>query len=141
MRDTFKNPIHCRTLEKGSYLHELRVRSHKLRADVGTEAGGADSAPDPHDYFDSALAFCKAQTAIWYARRHDIPLEYVETTVERDNSEERRGKYRLRVHLDFQGPLSDEQRATLEQIVAACPIHKLMTRVDVDIRTRATVRG
>ncbi|HVU80872.1 MAG TPA: OsmC family protein, partial [Rhodanobacteraceae bacterium] len=114
---------------------ELHTRSHVFRADVGREDGSTDSAPSPHDYFDSALASCKALTAIWYAKRRGIPLERVATRVERDDHAEREGRYRLRVHIDFQGPLTDEQRALLRRAADNCPIHKLMTRAEIEIET------
>ena len=137
MSETFSNTVECATVRANEYPQALHVRSHTLHADVGIESGSTDSAPSPHDYFDSALAACKALTAVWYAKRHDIPLERVTTRVERDDSEERKGKYHLRVHLDFQGPLSGEQRAALERAAAACPIHKLMTRTEIEIETVA----
>jgi len=135
MVDTFSNTVDCTTLDVGAYPQELRTRSHTFRADVGPEAGSADAAPSPHDYFDAALASCKALTAMWYAKRHDIPLERVATRVERDDHAERQGQYRLRVHLDFQGPLTDAQREALKRAAAACPIHKLMTRAEITIET------
>ncbi len=133
MSDIFSNTVDCATLDAGAYPQALRTRSHVFRADVGHEAGSTDSAPSPHDYFDAALASCKALTAMWYAKRHDVPLERVATRVERDDRAERQGQYRLRVHLDFQGPLTDAQREALTRAVAACPIHKLMTRADITI--------
>ncbi|TAN03342.1 MAG: hypothetical protein EPN36_12990 [Rhodanobacteraceae bacterium] len=39
--------------------------------------------------------------------------------------------------LDFQGPLSGAQRTALERAAAACPIHKLMTRTEIEIETVA----
>jgi putative redox protein len=98
-------------------------------------SGSADSAPGPHDYFDAALAACKALTATWYARKNQIPLERVETRVERNDSEERQGKYVLKVRLAFHGPLSDDQRARLYRAAGACPIHKLMTTTEVVVET------
>lgn len=135
MNDTFTNSVHCATIDAGAYPQALHVRAHSLRADVGPEAGSTDSAPSPHDYFDAALASCKALTAMWYAKRHEIPLERVESHVERDDSEERQGKYRLRVRLEFHGPLTDAQREALGRAAGACPIHKLMTRAEITIET------
>jgi len=129
------NVVDCETAQPTEYPQILHTRQHALRADVGPAIGGTDSAPGPHDYFDAALAACKTLTATWYAKRHAIPLERVEAHVERDDSEERRGKYRLKVRLAFHGPLSDEQRDALQRAVAACPIHKLMTTTDVEIET------
>ena len=137
MSEMTPNVVDCGTERAGDYPQVLRIRTHTFRSDVGPESGGSDSAPSPHDYFDAALAACKAQTATWYAKRHDIPLERVESHVERDDSEERKGKYRLRVRLQFHGPLSDEHRAALARAAGACPIHKLMTRTEIEIETLA----
>ena len=111
----------------------VRVRTHELSADMLPESGGKDEGPDPHDYFDAALAGCKNLTALWYAKRNGIPLERVEIDVERDASEERKGKYVLKVRQTFHGPLTDEQREKLHQVVERCPIHKLMATTDVVI--------
>jgi putative redox protein len=135
MSEGTSNTIDCQTERPGEYPQVLRVREHTLRADVGPASGSTDSAPGAHDYFDAALAACKALTGTWYAKRHGIPLERVESHVERDDSDERRGKYRLRVRVAFHGPMTDEQRAALRRAVGACPIHKLMTTTDVEIET------
>jgi len=135
MSEPFSNIVDCATIDAGAWPQELRTRSHVFRADVGREDGSVDSAPSPHDYFDAALASCKALTAIWYAKRQGIPLERVATRVERDDHAERKGQYRLRVHLDFQGPLTDAQRASLRRAAGNCPIHKLMTRAEITVET------
>jgi putative redox protein len=128
--------IDCETERAGDYPQVLHVREHTLRADVGTAEGSADSAPGPHDYFDAALASCKTLTAVWYAKRNGIPLERVESHVEHDDTEERKGVYVLKVKLAFHGPLlTDAQRTKLYDVVARCPIHKLMTTTDVRIET------
>lgn len=127
----------CETETPYEYPQRVRVRSHVFRADVGTESGSTDSAPGAHDYFDAALASCKALTATWYAKRNAIPLERVEVHVESDASAERTGRYVLRVRLAFHGPLTDEQRQKLHAAVGKCPIHKLMTTAEVVIETNA----
>ena len=70
---------------------------------------------------------------MWYAKRHGLPLERVESHVESDDSQERAGVYRMRVRVELFGPLTDEQRAQIHRAIAACPIHKLMTTTDVQI--------
>ena len=100
------------------------------------DLGGEGSAPEPHDYFDVALGSCKALTVTYYARKNNIPLTGIGVEVSRDDSEERKGQYRLNVKLTLRGPLSDEQRATLLRIADKCPVHKLMTQVEVAIETR-----
>ena len=127
--------IDCQTETPGTFPQTLHVRAHTFKADVGEAEGSTDSAPGAHDYFDASLAACKALTATWYARRQNIPLERVETHVERDDREERSGKYVLKVRVAFHGPMTDEQRAKLYAAVAKCPVHKLMTTTEVIIET------
>jgi putative redox protein len=127
--------IDCETETPNEFPQTLHIDAHTLRADAPIADGGKGSAPSAHDLFDSALAACKTLTAIWYAKRNQIPLERVESHVERDDTEERKGTYRLRVRLAFHGPLTDEQRRKLHDVVTRCPIHKLMTTSTVEIET------
>jgi putative redox protein len=125
--------VDTQTIRANEYPQTVRVRAHTFTSDVSVATGGADTAPSPHDFFDAALATCKAMTALWYAKRHAIPLERVEARVESDDSQERAGVYRLRVHVELLGPLSPEQHAAVQRAIASCPIHKLMTTTDVQI--------
>jgi putative redox protein len=127
------NTIDTQTNQPGEYPVSVRVRTHSFTSDVSVGSGGQDSAPSPHDYFDTALATCKALTAMWYAKRKGIPLERVETHIESDDSQERAGVYRLRVRVELFGPMTDEQREQVKRAITACPIHKLMTTADVQI--------
>jgi putative redox protein len=129
------NIVRCETVTANSYPVVGHVRAHTFHSDLSTSSGGVDSAPGPHDYFDVALATCKAETAMWYAKRHAIPLERVECVVESDDSHEREGVYTYRVKLTFEGSLSDDQRAQLHRAAAACPITKLMTTAEIRIAT------
>ena len=118
-----------------SFPQVLHVRNHTFRADVDEASGSKDSAPGPHDYFDAALAACKTLTATWYARSKGIALERVEAHVERDDKEERAGKYVLKVRLALHGKMTEEEPAKIYAAVRRCPIHKLMTTTHVVIET------
>ncbi|MCH4813226.1 OsmC family protein [Vreelandella neptunia] len=107
-----------------------------LYGDVPTVVGGDGSAPDPHDYFDIALGTCKAITVQMYAKRKEWPLEGITVTVQRDDSQEKKGVYKLDVALEFHGIEDPEQRARLEDISHRCPIQRLMTTSTVEIVTR-----
>ncbi|MBS9402619.1 OsmC family protein [Halomonas sp. TRM85114] len=109
-----------------------------LFVDVPEEFGGEGTAPDPHDYFDLSLGACKAITAQMYARRKAWPLKRVSVTVNRDDSEERHGTYRLEVLMTFHGIDDPAQRARLEEISDKCPIHRLITSSTVEVTTRTT---
>lgn len=127
--------ITSRTEAPGGFPQRIYVREHVVRADVGAELGSVDSAPGPHDLFDAALVACKALTAKWFAKKNGFPLEGVDVSVERDDTEERKGVYVLKVKVAFHGPLDDAQRARLHDVVSRCPVHKLMTTTDVRIET------
>jgi putative redox protein len=62
-------------------------------------------------------------------------LQDIHVTVERDDSEERRGTYRLRARLKLDGPLSDAQRQELLNVAGKCPVHKLMAQATTEIVT------
>jgi len=129
------NSIDCVTEQPSGYRHRIEIRAHELHADLLTDEGGEDSAPGAHDYFDASLAACKALTAMWYAKRNGFPLERIEAHVERDDREERSGRYKLLVRLAFHGPLTREQRTRIYAAVARCPVSKLMTTSEVLIET------
>jgi putative redox protein len=65
-----KGTVRCETITPNAYPVTIAIRSHTFSSDVLRSSGGIDSALGPHDYFDAALATCKAETAMWYAKRH-----------------------------------------------------------------------
>ena len=121
--------------QPGIYRQVVRVDGHTFAADVSPELGGRDSAPSPHDYFDASLATCKALTALIYAKGRGIALDAVQVQVERDDAEERKGKYVLRLKVELIGALSDVEKAKVQDAITRCPVHKLMTTTTVEIQT------
>jgi putative redox protein len=116
--------------------HVVSVRQHSFAVDEPDSNGGEDLGPTPHDVYDSALGACKALTVLWYARRKQIPLEGATVSVDRDDSQERQGTYRLAVTLALSGPLSDEQRQELLRVAEKCPVHRLMAQATTEVSTR-----
>jgi putative redox protein len=115
--------------------HVVSLRQHQISVDEPPAVGGEDLGPTPHDLYDSALGACKAMTVLWYANRKGIPLQDVQASVERDDSQERKGVYKLAVTLSLGGPLSDAQREELLAVARKCPVHKLMAEVTTEIST------
>lgn len=113
----------------------ITVREHVLIADGSVAEGGEDAGPSPHDLYDAALGACKALTVLWYARRKGMPVEDVRTVIDRDDTGERAGVYRLAARLQIQGNLTDAQLHELEAVAHKCPVHKLMTAVTTEITT------
>ena len=115
--------------------HRVKIRDHSFAVDASVAAGGKDEGPSPHDLYDASLASCKALTVLLYARRKGMPLEDVEVQVERDDSQERQGTYKLKTSLRLVGALDDAQRAELLRVAGKCPVHRLMTEVKTEIET------
>jgi putative redox protein len=115
--------------------HVVAIGAHAIAVDEPVSNGGEGLGPTAHDLYDSALGTCKAMTVLWYARRKQIPLEGIQVSVARDDSEERQGRYRLTVVLDLRGPLSEAQRQELLRVADKCPVHRLMTQVTTEIAT------
>jgi len=115
--------------------HVVHVRQHAFAVDEPAANGGEDLGITPHEVYDAALGSCKALTVLWYANRKQIPLDDVRVSVDRDDSQEREGLYRLRVTLELTGALSEAQREQLLAVAEKCPLHKLMTQVKTEIVT------
>jgi putative redox protein len=115
--------------------HQVHVGPHIFSADASIGDGGEARGPNPHDLYDAALGACEALTVLWYANRKGIPVENIEVTVERDQSEERTGIYRLDTKLKLGGKLTDAQRRELLSVASKCPVYKLMTSVQTIIET------
>jgi putative redox protein len=129
--------LHLETEQNGELRQRIEVREHTWFADGSASVGGRDSAPDPHDLFDSALAACKAITVMMYAKQRQMPLERVSIDLIRDNSDERAGTYRLQANLHLIGTqLTEEDRQKLLSIADRCPIHKLMTKTTIEVSTQ-----
>ena len=125
--------VDCESETPGQFRQVIRVAGHTMYADVAVASGGGGTAPGPHELFDSSLASCKALTALVFAKGHGLALERVEVHVTRDDTDERKGTYRLNVRIAFHGALSNEEKQKLYDVVGRCPIHKLMTTSTVEI--------
>jgi len=115
--------------------HTVRVRQHSFAVDQPPANGGEDEGVTPHELYDSALGACKALTVLWYAQRKHIPVDDIQVGVERDDSQERQGVYRLRATLTITGALTEAQRQELLAVAEKCPVQKLMTQVTTEIST------
>ncbi len=132
--------IRSQTESPPTFRQVVSIDAHTLHADVAPAVGGTNSAPGPHDYFDAALATCKALTASVYAKSHAIALDRVIVEIDRDDTQERQGTYVLTVRLRFEGALTDAEQQKLHDVVSRCPIHKLMTTTTVEIRQQPLSR-
>lgn len=70
-----------------------------------------------------------------YAKNKNIPLDYIDVDIERDDGQEVKGLYVLNVKLKFFGKLAESDKQKLADIAGKCPIHKLMAHGETRIMT------
>jgi putative redox protein len=118
--------------------NEVRYgENHTLITDEPLEAGGEDAGPDPYTLVLAALGSCISMTTTLYARRKAWPLERVTVRLHQERihasdcvecTHTTEGYvHRIQRSVSFDGELTDEQRARLQEIAHKCPVHKTLT--------------
>ena len=117
------------------YGQRITAGGHQLIADEPAAIGGADSGPTPYDLLLAGLGACTAITVRMYADRKGWPLR--QTTVRLRHQrihakdcaacETTLGQLdQIERELQFEGELTDEQRARLMDIAERCPVHRTL---------------
>ena len=118
--------------------NEVRYgKGQTLTTDEPIAAGGEDAGPDPYTLLLAALGSCISMTLKLYARRKQWPLETVTVRLRQNRIHSKDCKeclqdkegfvHRIERSVTVTGPLSDEQRARLQEIAHKCPVHKTLT--------------
>ena len=110
---------------------------HKLITDEPSAAGGEDAGPDPYTLLLAALGSCISMTTTLYAKRKGWPLQRVVVRLRQQRihaadcqecTNTTEGYvHRIERSVTFEGNLSDEQRARLQEIAHKCPVHQTLS--------------
>ena len=110
---------------------------HTLTTDEPVAAGGEDAGPDPYTLLLAALGSCISMTVTLYARRKQWPLEKVTVRLRQNRVHVKDCQecnvllegyvHRIERAVSFTGPLTEEQRARLQEIAHKCPVHKTLS--------------
>lgn len=122
-------------IEPSGFRTEVRARAHTLIADERTNVGGTDAGPTPYELLLAALSSCTVMTLRMYASRKNWPLEGVTVQLRSARShetdcehceKEQVGIGRVERRVEFNRPLSDEQRRRLLEIADRCPVKQTL---------------
>jgi putative redox protein len=114
------------------YGQRIIAGGHQLVADEPAAIGGADSGPTPYDLLLAGLGACTAITVRMYAQRKGWPLRQITVRLRLHGKdcadcETRTGQMdQIERELQFEGELTDSQRARLLDIAERCPVHRTL---------------
>jgi putative redox protein len=117
----------------GPLQQVIEIGKHRILTDLGLDAGGEDSGPEPHDILAAALAACTTLTVNLYARRKGYPLEDVKVSIRHGQEG---AAYVLHRTIEYVGALDDATKARLTEIANKCPVHKTLSGT-IQITTEA----
>ena len=108
---------------KTKFQVQIQAGAHAMTSDLLESSGGQNTAPNPHEILEGALAACTIQTMQMYALRKGIEIESltVEIHIPKEDTETQIHR-KIKVSGNFDG----DQRNRLFEISKKCPIHKLL---------------
>ena len=134
--------IVVRSIALGScrVVHEPSGAS--FETDLPPEYGGGGASFSATDLVAAALGVCIATTVDAVADRHGVPLDALETHVEKELSHAPKRVARLGVTVTVGAAVSDDVLARIARAAEHCAVHRsLHPDVEVEIRVRATPPG
>jgi putative redox protein len=130
--------------EGSTFAQRIAAGRHRLTGDEPESVGGNDTGPSPYDFLLAALGSCTSMTVGMYARNKNWPLERVTVWLRHSKiyaadcseCEMKEGVLdRIERDVQFDGPLTADQRSRLLEIANKCPVHRTLTS-EINIRTR-----
>lgn len=127
-----------------SFRQEVVSGAHHFSVDEPVSVGGGAAAPDPYDYLMAGLGACTSMTVGFYARKKKFQLENITVSLRHsrihakdcEECDTREGLLdRIEMEVELTGILTPEQRASLMEVAAKCPVHRTLAS-EINIRLR-----
>ena len=125
------------TVESLEHLqNKITSGNNTITVDEPAVAGGDDLGFDPYSLLLGALGACKSMTMKLYAKNKNWDLQKVLVTLSHEkihaqdcvDCEATNTKLdMIRVKVELEGNLNDEQRIRLKEIARRCPVHRTLT--------------
>jgi uncharacterized OsmC-like protein len=125
------------TVESLDHLqNRITSGNNSIIADEPAVAGGDDLGLDPYSLLLAALGSCKSMTMKLYAKHKNWDLQKIRITLSHQKvhaqdcveCESKDVKLdTIRVKIDLEGNLNDEQKMQLKEIAKRCPVHRTLT--------------
>ena len=114
----------------------ISARDHLWHADLSVDEGGDGAGPNPEEMVMGALGSCMGQTAKLYAERKGWQIDRIE--IDLDFERFRAGDYdgyegearfihEVREGIIIEGPLTEEQKERVLEIMGKCPVRRLIS--------------
>lgn len=134
-------------LEDGYYT-TASARNHTWHADL--EKDGENLAPTPEELLLGALGSCMSQTAKLYAARKGWQIDRIEINLEVERFKgsdyaaydgDAAFVHEIREHITIEGPLDDEQKARVLEIMGKCPVRRILTTPTFIVQAEREAEG
>jgi putative redox protein len=111
------------SIAQEQYRVKLSNGRHTFYADEPENLGGKDTAPAPDELLEAALASCTLVTLRMYTNHKQWNVGQIKVEVLLTREKE---KTIITRTLQFEEPVSEEQKQRLAQVVKACPVSKTL---------------
>jgi len=115
--------VELRGVAEGALATSASAGVHTLRLDEPLDLGGTDTGATPTEVLLAALGGCESITLRMYAARKGWPLTDVRIRLHASTVD---GAFVIRREVALDGPLDDDQRARLLDIINRCPVHRIL---------------
>ena len=124
----------------GGVKFVAQIRSHRLRVDQPTHAGGEDAAPSPIELLGASLGTCVAFYVQQFCHVRGLPYEGMRVEVESSSAANpaRIGQFDVRVMLPATLPAHYVEM--VERVARSCPAHNTLTH-GVQVTARIDMAG